>query len=466
MTLASSSWRYAFAFAALAAGCSSSHKSDDPGDDGQQPSNDQPTTGSTGTSDPTQTPDPPVDSGTGDGSDSGNTPPSACGPVSPSGTALFTLDTGNGGLDLRSQVAVDAAGDVFYTHGAGGDFSVAKYGADGQLVYQVKYGEVVAADAAGNAYVAGALTVPMQFGATTLNPIDGMGVYVVKLAADGTVMWAIALDLCTDTVGSIAVAGDGRIAVSGAQMGTVVLDASGSVVFSKMFSGDVAFDSKGDLVIGGQFAFTLDLGGGNVMSTNGDLDGFVVELDTSGNALWSARFGDADLPIVLTPSTQVVSTPTRQIVNAVAVGPNDELLIAGQFDDDVKLFGTDYKTGVINEASVKLRLGGFLVTLDSKGAPIRTQVDTDIEGYADVAVDAKGNVIATGMDLAEAGPPNRYAMLHKLSAAGTSVFGFTNTLGAGHSVAVDACGNVFWSASMQLNGPAQPMTSQLIKIAP
>jgi hypothetical protein len=119
----------------------------------------------------------------------------------------------------------------------------------------------------------------------------------------------------------------------------------------------------------------------------------VIKLDPSGTPVWSYQIGDADLPVTLTPSSVVVSTPTRQLVSAVAVGPNDEVVLAGQFDDDVKRFGTDHVANLVTAASVPLRSGGFVATLDAAGAVTLASVRLGLDGYRDVAVDRSGDML-------------------------------------------------------------------------
>jgi hypothetical protein len=438
-------WLNAAAFAALA-GCSSQTSSmpppiDDPG-------------GATETAPP----------GTNPGSDAGPGP--QCAPAGTTGSTLFMIDTGAGAFDLQSSVAVDAAGDVFYTRGRAGAFSLTRYTPAGKPVYSVPYGEVVAADAAGNAYVAAAFTTTIDIGLGPMVPADDMDVFVAKLGPGGKPVFARALGLCPDSVRAIAVSGDGRIAVSGDEMGTVVLDAKGALLFRRDFAGDVAFDSAGNLIVGGGFSGAIALGAGVSFETGSDLDGFVVKLDRDGNHLWSQRFGDATLPIQLLGDGGMVPDPTRQLVDAVAIGPNDEVVLAGQFDKDAKLFGKDFAAASVSIASVPLRSGGFVIALDAAGAVAQTTVQLGIGDYADVAVDGRGNSIVTGVELVDFSPPFRAALLTRLTAAGTADFARANAIGAGHAVAVDACGAMLWSASVQRGGPDQPLVSTLVKLAP
>jgi hypothetical protein len=198
----------------------------------------------------------------------------------------------------------------------------------------------------------------------------------------------------------------------------------------------------------------------------GDIDGFVVKLDASGGVLWSHQIGDADLPVRLIPSSVMVSTPTRQLVSAVAVGPDDEVVIAGQFDDDARLFGSDFVANLVDLASVPLQSGAFVVALDAAGAVKLRSVRNGFDGYRDVAVAANGDIVVTGKQLGDTSAPFRFALLTRLTASGIARFDRNNENGAGHAVAVDACGNLLWLASLRPGGPTNPPEAELFKLAP
>ncbi|HEX8112773.1 MAG TPA: hypothetical protein VF516_33810 [Kofleriaceae bacterium] len=458
-------WRTALAVAALTVGCGTKHTVDrDPGNIDLPP--DDPSQSS-----PPDPGAPPPDTTPPGHPPPGNPPPApACAIGGVTGNARFSIDVGHGAFDLagdvlRSDLAVDAAGNTFLALGTATGFTLTKYAPDGKVVFQKPFGEVVAVDAAGNIYVAATFSAALDLGFGTMMPSGDMDVFVAKLAPDGTLLFARPLGVCPDSLRSIAVACDGRIAVSGAEMGTLVLDAKGALLFSLPFDGDLAFDSKGNLIVGGQFTGTLDLGGGARM-TAGDIDGFVVKLDVSGSVLWSYQIGDADLPVMLKPSSMMVSTPTRQGVSAVAVGPDDEVVIAGQFDDDAKLFGSDFVANLVDAASVPLQSGGFVVALDAAGAVKLRSVRLGLDGYRDVAVAANGDIVVTGKLLGEAAPPFRFALLTRLTASGAARFEQSNDIGAGHAVAVDACGAPVWLMSARPLGVAELPEAFLNKLVP
>jgi outer membrane protein assembly factor BamB len=466
MPVTLSRWRTAIAVTALTAGCGTHHAMDgDPGTidlpPGSLPESSPPDTGSP----PDGPPGPPPDSGP-----TSSPPAPACPVGGVTGNALFSIDVGRGAFDLagdvlHSDLAVDAAGNTFLALGGAAGFSLTKYAPDGKLVFHKPFGEVVAVDAAGNAYVAATFSAALDLGLGTMLPSGDMDVFVAKLAPDGTLLFARPLGVCPDSLRSIAVACDGRIAVSGAEMGTLVLDARGALRFSLPFDGDLAFDSQGNLIVGGQFTGALDLGGG-VRLTAGDVDGFVVKLDASGRAMWSYQIGDADLPVTLKPSSVMVSSATRQLVSAVAVGPDDEVVIAGQFDDDVKLFGSDFVANLVDTASVPLQSGGFVVALNATGGVELRSVRLGVDGYRDVAVAPNGDILVTGKLLGNAAPPFRFALLTRMTLSGDTRFAQSNAIGAGHAVAVDACGAPVWLMSARAGLPGDPPEAFLNKLVP
>src|SRR5262249_6607053 len=157
---------------------------------------------------------------------------------------------------------------------------------------------------------------------------------------------------------------------------------------------------------------------------------------------------------------------TRQLVSAVAVGPGDEVVIAGQFDDDVKLFGTDFVANLVDTASVPLQSGGFVVTLDAAGGVNLKSVRLGLDGYRDVAVAPNGDILVTGKQLGNAAPPFRLALLTRLTASGAMSFEQSKDIGAGHAVAVDACGDPVWLMSARAGAPGNPPEAFLDKLAP
>jgi hypothetical protein len=373
-------------------------------------------------------------------------------------------------------LAAGADGSVVYTAANSFDVDanfqqtfregVTKLDARGNVVFTYPYGTVAAIDASGNVFVAGAFKAPRDFGTGVIAPNGNVDVFLVKLSANGDVLFATTVGECGGTgVQDIAVGADGRIAISGSAMGTVVLDAAGATLFRLAAYGHVAFDTHGRLVIGGVFAGTVDLGNGHRLATTGasDADSFVVRYGLDGRYDTSVRIGDAPLPVDV-PGYQEVNEPSVQAISGIAVGPNDEIALAGGFMLDVDLFGNvitsppSFPSGTM--------AGTFIAKLDASFTPVFSKAgpganaSSPIGGLTvggsvlpgnPVAIDSQGNVIVTSQTTGNAFYPDSYASLTKLRADGTPKFfidGGATFLYAGYglAVAVDGCDNVVWSS--------------------
>ena len=408
------------------------------------------------------------------GTDGGSMTP-ACGEPVTSGTiksfVKLAPDAGTAVL------AAGADGSVVYT--AANSFhydasfnkilheGVTKLDANRDVVFTYPYGTVAALDAAGNVFVAGAFSAPRDFGTGVIAPNGNVDVFLVKLSADGDVLFATTIGECGGTgVQDIAVDADGRIAISGSAMGTVVLDGAGATLFRLAAYGDVAFDSHGRLAIGGVFSGTVDLGNGHRLSTtsSSDYDSFIVRYTRQGVYDTSVRIGDADLPIDV-PGYGEKSDASTQALSGIAIGPRDEIALAGAFMYDVNLFG-DVLTSPPSFPSGTMA-GTFVAKLDASFQPLFTtsgggaNAINPIGGLTvslpsvlpgnPVAIDREGNVIVSSNTTGNAFYPFSYPTLAKYGADGIAKFyisGDGNFLYAGYGlgVAIDGCDNIIWSA--------------------
>ena len=413
------------AFAALAIGCSTSEN---------QGSDDRAYTGGIGHNGGSG-------GGSGGGGGGGGRAPT-CAPLGAPGSVVSTMPITGGAI-----VATDARGNVFYT----ADSGIVKLDAKGRQVYAFPLGTVLAVDAHGNAFVAGSFTSQIVLcDGHVLTPNGSSDVFVVKLSPHGRVLGAFQLGLCGDDVESIAVANDGRIAVSGATMGTVVVDASGQQLFMLAYGGQVAFDSNGNLFVGGSFTGSLDLGGGQVLTAGSatDIDGFVAEVDQGGALVRSFQFGDAPLP--LTVGGVVISSPRPQVVASIAINAHDELAIFGTFSAEASIFGSTLTEPPTRPTGPNV-IGTFVSKLDAGGNLVFTQQLDPLFPFnpaGSVAIDADGNVIVSTNSTSEAFAPFAVPRLFKLAAStGVPIFTYASgsALGYGLGVAVDACGDIHWA---------------------
>jgi hypothetical protein len=408
------------------------------------------------------------------GTDGGSVTP-VCGEPVNAGTikASFQLAADAGAAVL----AAGSDGSVVYTAANSFDVDanfqqtfregVTKLDASGNVVFTYAYGTVAALDASGNVFVAGAFSAPRDFGTGVIAPNGNVDVFLVKLSATGDVLFATTIGECGGTgVQSIAVGRDGRIAISGSAMGTVVVDASGAALFRLAAYGNVAFDTQGRLVVGGVFRGTVDLGNGHRLSTTSlsDTDSFVVRYGVDGRYDTSVRIGDAPLPVDV-PGYREVNEASIQALSGIAVGPNDEVALAGAYLLDIDLFGQVFTTPPSFPSGTMA--GTFVAKLDAdfnvafadvgQGANASNPIGGLNVGFGSVlpgntvAVDSQGSIIVSSQTTGNAFFPDSYGALTKYNADGTGKFfidGGNTFLFAGYGlgVSVDGCDNILWSS--------------------
>ena len=185
-------------------------------------------------------------------------------------------------------------------------------GADNDAAY------AVTTDAAGNVYVAGQLTGPIDVGGGTLAAFGMSDIYVAKFDSSGKHLWSKSFGstgpdsvkgLTVDRSGNLWVAGSFRNSID---FGGGMLTSAG---FSDIFllslgSADGAYrsayryggandenvvaltsDSTGALILTGAFAGSVDFGGG-MLTSAGNTDGYILKVNAVGAHQWSKRFGD------------------------------------------------------------------------------------------------------------------------------------------------------------------------------
>jgi DNA-binding beta-propeller fold protein YncE len=159
-----------------------------------------------------------------------------------------------------------------------------------------------------------------RFGSVGVNSYDRAVAVAVGPAPDHFIYVA---GMFTDTANF----GDGdKTAVGDEDVFVLKLDSGGNTLWSRVFPGserveDIALDSAGNVVLVGSFDDgSVDLGGGaRLLSAGGARDMWVVKLAADGTFLWDDTAGQGG--------------DTR--ARAVAIGPNDEVWVAGEFDATV-----------------------------------------------------------------------------------------------------------------------------------
>ena len=233
----------------------------------------------------------------------------------------------------------------------------------------------------------------------------------------------------------------------------------GELLWAKRFGdiGDqrvtsVATDASGNVLITGSFAAAINFGGEPLISAGGfpgSSDVFVAKLDSSGNHVWSKRFGDA----------------AAQIGWGIIMGPSGDVLVTGAFSGAIDFGGAP----IVSTGTEDV----FIAKLDSNGAHVWSKSFgvTALQKRPAMAVDGSGNVFLAGSfsgsvdfgggPLTSAGSEDVYIV--KLGAAGEHVWSMRagdDESQAVTSLAVDGSGDLVvvgsFGGSLDLGGGALP----------
>jgi len=282
---------------------------------------------------------------------------------------------GGTGYDYASSMAVDNLGNVYTTGmfrntvdfdpGSGTtnlvssgveDCFVLKTDANGQLVWAVSVGSTgqdigneVALDANGYIYVVGSYTGTVDFdpgsGTSSLTSQTGTSSFVLKLTPAGNFDWA-------RSIGSnLGTTGEG-----------LSVDAQGTVHMAGNFSG------TGD----------LDPGAGTVTAiTTGNIDIYLIELDSAGIYQWGIDFGGS--------SVDGCAAITQDVSGDIYMTG----YFSGACDFDPTASTTSLSATGVDAFVTKYSTSGGLTWAKKLGGG-------GTDGAADIAVDFTGNVFTTG----------------------------------------------------------------------
>jgi hypothetical protein len=310
------------------------------------------------------------------------------------GDTEWVLHLGGAGDQYVNQVAVDALGNVYASGGfdtqlapGGGltpltavdgfDAFVLKISSAGVPVW-VWHGAgtldqaalAVAVDGTGAVAVGGFFSGTMTIGADVLTAID-QDAFIAKLDPAGAPLWSfgfgeggddVVYDVTVDGAGAIFLAGEfdesmnlggGAVDDEGSLDGFAgSLGPDGSYRWLHTIGGDgtahvyaLSLAPNGDVAVIGEFNGTVDLPGGVLTASLGDVDAFVLELDADGAYLWDRVFGG----------------PDEEQAKDVASGPNGEVLVGLDFHASLAVGDDLVVTGGNGDMVV--------VLLDGAGAP-------------------------------------------------------------------------------------------------
>ncbi len=327
-------------------------------------------------------------------------------------------------LDL----AIDASGDSYFAASLDDPPAISgviELSASGDVLRTLPVGTLVATDAAGDLFVAGSFTQPIDLGSGPIVPQGGVDVFVAKFDANGTLVFAKALGVCGDDVESLAVARDGRIAISGSAMGTLALSATADPLFQLAISGFVAFDSKGNLAI----------------ASSSDL--IVTEVDLAGSTLFAQTFAG-----------------TGAAFTAIAIDSRDDVSVIGNTTGTATFYGVTVTAQYAGEAG---RVSGaFLVDLGTEAVTDLGMVEANA-----LAIDTTGDTFVAG---AFTGNTGFFRIVAIAKVAFGQVSGFVDLGpeidGRAVAIAIDACGSLIVGMIRQDTPSAlSPIHAVAVKVA-
>ena len=299
----------------------------------------------------------------------------------PNGNVLWAKGVGGSYEDQGSSVAVDPSGNNFVTGYFNSltltfgtttvqnisefDVFLAKYDAGGNVLWAKgaggnndDYAYSVAADASGNAFVAGAFDSPtITFGTVTLTNAGGVlknDVFIAKYDAGGNVLWAKSAGGTDDDV-AYSVAADpsgnayltGYFSSSHITFGSTVLtntggeniflvkyDPNGNVIWAKNEIGvsdeanSVTTDASGNIYVAGYFGGATSIFGTDTLTNAGTENIFLAKYNGAGNVLWAKGAGGTG----------------SDMAYSVAVGTSGATYLTGYFSSPTIAFGSSALT--------------------------------------------------------------------------------------------------------------------------
>jgi outer membrane protein assembly factor BamB len=192
----------------------------------------------------------------------------------------------------------------------------------------------------------------VNFGGGPLAGVDKMDIFLAKLDATGNHIWSKRFgdagsqsinDLVVGVAGDLSLVGqfDASFDLGGSTLPyqggidafVARLDSAGNHLWSKPFGDsmhqsarNVATDNLGKVIVGGVMTGMVDFGGGLLTATTQDI--FLAAFTSSGNHVWSRRFGESD-----------AQTPSD-----ISTDGFGNLIIAGQFQGSIDFGGAQLTT--------------------------------------------------------------------------------------------------------------------------
>lgn len=233
----------------------------------------------------------------------------------------------------------------------------------------------------------------------------------LAVAGNGDVILAGVTDPGTS---GVDLGADGLLPVHGKQdLAVARFDATGTTLWSRSYGGveddavaGIAVDpTTGAVTLVGDFEGSIDFAtGGNALDGGGSRAVFAAQLDKNGAAAWA----------------RALNGPSVDVAAGIARLPSGDTVISGRF-----LTSLDVKTTMLTTTS---SVGGFLVSLDSKGDSAWAK-SIDSLGEAAVAAMTAGNsgIAVTGTVVIDASTTRLYVARFGLDGAPISETTFGGT---------------------------------------
>lgn len=325
-------------------------------------------------------------------------------------------------------------------------------------------------DAAGNTVVCGDFYGTLTLG--TLPALTSAGqsdLFVAKFAADGTPLWVRSAGGTNfDGAYDVAIDDTGRISITGyfespaITIGTNTLnrlgnmdilvaqyDANGTALWAKRYGWTansglewgraIVANANSDLYVAGEYQTALQVTGlPELGACNNREQGFLLKLDANGNGIWSLR-----------PQCTSDQSLGQTVCNALALDPEGNVFLGGDFRGDTAFFATDTLPNFMPSGQSD---DAFVVkyTPDGEELWVKPWAGSNYDEIKSIATDSEGNVIVAtlreggylidGIDLPIAGTLINYAItLWKVDPQGTAVWGLRagNGLGPHEFLTVD-----------------------------
>ena len=395
------------------------------------------------------------------------------------GNFLWVKKIGGGGLDHVNSMILDESGNIYsvgefngtvdFDPGAGNynltsfgmdDIFISKLDSSGNFIWAKSMGSTdqdepfsIVLDDLENVYITGDYFGTVDFdpgaGNYDLTAAGGYDVFILKLDASGTFIWAKSMGGTKwDFAYSIAIDGSGNVLTTGYFLFTAdfdpgpgtynltpsgnfdvfisKLDASGNFMWADRIGGtdvdygfEIATDGAGNVYIAGEFKGTVDFDPGtdvNNLTSFGTYDIFISKLDAAGNFVWVKRLGGSEIDyvnsMVLDPEGNIYTTgyfqgtadfdPNAGTANLTSEGSGD--IFISKLDEEGNFVWAEGIGATANDIGVGMYLdseaniyvtGYFSETVDFD--PGNGTVELASAGDFDVFMLKLGNTTQTGI---------------------------------------------------------------------